>query len=314
MYVVSMNDLVREAIRETVSAGLFLFPDQQVRIDRWLRGREEFRKLQLSDYVVMSWGKSGRTWLRVMVSRYYQLLHGLEERDMLEFDNLHGKIDAIPKIFFTHGNYLRDFTGTWNDKSPFYGKKVVLLIRDPRDVAVSQYFQWKYRMRPIKKRLNHYPPHGADISLFDFVMDRECGLPVILDFFEMWENELERCAASVVIRYEEMRGETEVALSRVIEFFDGRADAAKITEAVEYARFENMRKLEQNKTLGSWGHRLRPGDKSNPQSFKTRRAKVGGHREDFNQDELAAIDALVAERPVFGYGKKTPENEEYMAQ
>ena len=52
---------------------------------------------------------------------------------------------AIPSIFFTHDNYLEDYTGNLDSKADFYGKRVVLLVRNPKDVAVSQYFQWKYR-------------------------------------------------------------------------------------------------------------------------------------------------------------------------
>ena len=36
--------------------------------ERKLRGVEQFEKLQRADVVVVSFGKSGRTWLRVMMS------------------------------------------------------------------------------------------------------------------------------------------------------------------------------------------------------------------------------------------------------
>ena len=69
-----------------------------------------------TDHVLMSWGKSGRTWLRLMLSRFYQLAYGIPEGRMLEFDNLHRLDPAIPRLFFTHGNYLRDYTGNWKTK------------------------------------------------------------------------------------------------------------------------------------------------------------------------------------------------------
>ena len=84
-----------------------------------------------------------------------------------------------------------------------------MLVRDPRDIAVSQYFQWKYRMRPLKKMLNDYPAHGADVSIFDFVMNPDVGLPEIIAFLEMWERELPRVAGSLVVRYEDMRADPE---------------------------------------------------------------------------------------------------------
>ena len=65
-------------------------------IERWLRGNEDFRKLSLADCVIVSFGKSGRTWLRVMLSRVYQVRHGLAQRHLLAFDNLHNKVPQIP--------------------------------------------------------------------------------------------------------------------------------------------------------------------------------------------------------------------------
>jgi alcohol sulfotransferase len=50
---------------------------------------------------------------------------------------------------------------------------------------------------------------------------------------------------------------------------------------------------------------MRPRDANNPASFKTRRGKVGGYRDYFDDGEIAQIDRLVAEQlsPVFGYAQ-----------
>ena len=153
------------------------------------RGREEYRKLCDADCVVVSFGKSGRTWVRVLLSRFYQVRHGLAERHLIGFDNLHRKNAGIPKLFFTHDNYLKDYTKNRASKADYYQQKVILLVRDPIDVAVSQFFQWKYRMRPGKKRLNKYPSHGADMPIYDFVMDPDAGLPKIIEFMNLWARE-----------------------------------------------------------------------------------------------------------------------------
>jgi hypothetical protein len=303
-----MDAAWREAGRWLLTSGAFFLPQPRRKaIDRWLRGREEHRKLQLADYVLMSWGKSGRTWLRVMLSRFYQSAYGIPEGRMLEFDNLKRANPAIPSVFFTHGNYLRNYTGNWDDKSEFYGKKIVMLVRDPRDIAVSQYFQWKYRMRPIKKMLNDYPAHGTDVPIFDFLMNREVGLPEIIAFLEMWQRELPRARDSIVVRYEDMRADPEDALRRVLSFLGTPGTDAQIRDAVAYAAYDNMKRLEQKRVFWLSGFRLRPGDRANPQSFKVRRAKVGGWRDYFDDEQTRAIDGLLAARPrpPFGYGAKT---------
>jgi hypothetical protein len=299
-----MHDVWPTISRELILLPCLVLPKQRrIKIDRWLRGREENRKLQLTDYVLMSWGKSGRTWLRVMMSRYYQQKYNIPEKYMLGFDNYHRMNAAVPRVFFTHSNYLRNYTGNWDDKAEFYGKRVIMLVRDPRDVAVSQFFQWKYRMKRRKKELNWYPPHNSDISLFDFVMNDDAGLPCIIRFFNIWAQELPKVEASMVLRYEDMRQDPAEALRRLFSFMQTPGTEDEIRDAVEFAAYENMKKLEEKNAFRASGARLVPGKKGDPNTYKVRRAKVGGYRDYFDDEQLARIDALVADTmlPDFGY-------------
>ena len=296
-----LHTVINKGMRQVASLALFfLSPEQKRGMERRLRGREEHRKLSQADCVVVSFGKSGRTWLRVMLSRYYQLRFGLSEKNLIGFDNLNRKNAEIPRIFFTHDNYLADFTGNADNKRDFYDTKVVLLVRSPQDVAVSQFFQWKFRMKQHKKTLNRYPL-DPELPIFDFVMSEEAGIPKICDFMNLWAEELPRMKNMLVVRYEDMRSDTATHLAKVVELLDGRAEADHVAGAVEFATVENMRQLETGSAFRSG--RMKPGDKSNPDSFKVRRAKVGGYRDYFEDDQVKLIDALVQERlsPVFGY-------------
>ena len=137
-----MQTVFKKLRRELVMLLLFFLPKERKRtVERRLRGREEYRRLSRADCVVVSFGKSGRTWLRVMLSRYYTLRFGLPESELISFDNLHNREPEIPRVFFTHDNYVADHTGNRDSKCDFYDKKVVLLVRNPQDVAVSQFFQ-----------------------------------------------------------------------------------------------------------------------------------------------------------------------------
>ena len=299
-----MRDTLPVATRGAIVGSVFFLPQpRRIAIERWLRGRWEFQRTRDADRILMSYGKSGRTWLRVMLSRFYQSAFGMPEGQMLEFDNYKELDSRIPSVFFTHGNYLRNYTGRWDDKVDFYDERILMLTRDPRDVAVSQYFQWKFRMRPGKKLLNGYPPHGADISVFDFVMNEQAGLPAILDFFEIWQQELPRVRESTVVRYEDMRAKPHDALRQVLEFFGTPATDDQLDDAVSYASYDNMKRLEQTKAFWLSGQRLVPGDRGNPDSYKVRRAKIGGYRDYFDDEQVAAIDDLVRARPgpMFGY-------------
>ena len=86
-----------------------------------------FEADELADAVVVSFGKSGRTWLRMLMSRYYQRRYDLPDASFIGFDNLTRKDARIPRLVFTHDNYLKDYTVHRDDKSDFYGRKVVLL-------------------------------------------------------------------------------------------------------------------------------------------------------------------------------------------
>jgi hypothetical protein len=292
-------------MRHLISYSLFFLPEERrTSIERWLRGHEDARKLALADCVIVSFGKSGRTWLRVMLSRVFQVRHGLAQRHLIAFDNLHNRVPAIPLIFFTHDNYLKDYTKQPDSKQPYYGKKVILMVRDPADVAVSQYFQWKFRMTDRKKMINEYPPAGADVPLFDFVMMPSCGLPKIIDFMNGWARDLRNIPNLMIIRYEDLRADPKDMLRRVLDFIGSPASEQELQQAVDFASVDNMRALEQKRVFWLSGRRMLAKDRSNPNTYKVRRAKVGGYRDDFTPEQLASIDAMVASRllPGFGYG------------
>ena len=299
-----MADKLRVVLRHLILALCFLLPAQRKKaLERWLRGREEFKKLQRADWVLLSWGKSGRTWLRVMLSRAYQLKAGLDARELLDFDNLRKLDSRLPAVFFTHNNYLRDYTGNQESKDHFRGKKIVMLVRDPRDVAVSQFFQWQFRMRHNKKFINDYPPHGADIDEWQFVQDEQAGAPRIVYYFNSWARAIPDLGNVLVVRYEDMRSDPARVLADILAFTGTDVTAQQVQESVDFAAYDNMKKMEQDQFFkDSGGVRVKPGDKDNPESFKVRKAKVGGYRDHFSAEQCAELDAMMDELdPMFGY-------------
>jgi hypothetical protein len=308
----ALSSAWKKASRASVLGLLFFLPAARKRtLQRWLRGREQFRTLRAADCVVVSFGKSGRTWLRVLLSRAYQLKHGLPERYLISFRNLHLADRAIPKIFFTHDNYLKDYSRHGDTKLDYRNKKVLLLVRHPADVAVSQYHQWRYRMRPHKKALNRYPEHDEDVSIYDFVVHREAGLAKVIDFMNGWAAASTEMSDLMMVRYEDLRAQPEETLRRILSFFGTPASAAEIREAVAFASFENMKKLESGQASGLRGGRFAPRDREDPNSYKVRRGKVSGYRDYFTTEQSREIDAYVDSRlsPVFGYGAPAAANE-----
>ena len=97
-------------------------------------------------------------------------------------------------------------------------------------------------------------------------------------------------AAVLVVRYEDLHDRPEAELRRVLEFV-GVAEVADavVAEAVAFASFDNMRRLEEADAFGS--DRLRPGRVGDHDSYKTRRGVVGGHRDELTPDQIARLDA-----------------------
>lgn len=276
---------------------------ERLSAERRLRGHQHHARLRRADAVVVSYGKSGRTWLRVMLSRLYQQVHGLPEDTLIGFDNFHNMDRRIPRVFFTHDNYIGDYTGHVDSKADFYDKKVLLLVRDPRDVAVSQFFQWQHRMRPEKKALNQYPAHGDECSVYEFVRHEGAGLPKVMDFMNLWAREMDKVREFALVRYEDMRADPQQTLTRVAQFLEIPATPEQIRDAVDYASYENMKKMESSQSFRLSGGRMVPRDRNNPDSYKVRRAKVGGYRDYFEDDQVREIDVLMESTldPVYDY-------------
>ena len=211
------NSLDR-VVRVFVAKAADLAPRGRLRgLERWVRGLEESRKLDQTDFAIVSYGKSGRTWLNVMLSKYFQLRYKLPEYMLFSFDNLHLLDGGIPKVLFTHDNYIRDYKRTGARKAAFYDTPTLLLARHPADTAVSLFFHWQHRMRPHKKALNRFPPHGVEISIYDFVMYPSV-LPAIVEFLNEWSRDMPRVKTQLTVRYEDLRATPRGELDRMLRW------------------------------------------------------------------------------------------------
>ncbi len=276
---------------------------QRYTLERRLRGFFEARRLNAADYVVVSFGKSGRTWLRVMISNMYERRYGLSA-DLIEFGNLHRRNAAVPRILFTHDNYLRDYTGHGASKRAYADKAVLLLVRHPADVAISQYFQWKHRMRAHKIALNGYPPRSEAISPYEFLMGSS-GLHRVIGFMNEWAQAAQELPKLKIVRYEAMLADTVAEFGGICQFLSIPGYSEDLAAVVEYASFDNMKRREAQAQSASG--RLTAADPGNPDSFKSRRAKAGGYKDYLDDDQLAEVERIIdsALAPVFGYNVET---------
>jgi hypothetical protein len=277
---------------------------------RRLLARLELAKAARTDLLIIGHPKSGNTWLKVMLSRLYQVRHGLPASLIVTSDELARRHPGIPRITATNGHYsyegaVGEALGAGAPDSPLRHKPILLLARNPLDIAVSWYFQFTRRQSAHKQELiNHAIAHPIDrrtIGMWDFVRHSDIGLPSLIDYLNRWERNLAGLERGLMLRYEDLRAEPAQALRRVTALLGESFRDEEIAEAVSFGSFDNLRALESKGFFRQGGLTLRnPND---PESFKVRRAKVGGYRDYFTAEQTTELERLVAERlsPAFGY-------------
>jgi hypothetical protein len=295
-----MNKLKRRLILSALS---FLPVEKRARVSRWLRGRQEFAKLRKADIVFVTCPKSGRTWLRIMLSRIQQQRHGLPESSIIGSTAFHREHPSLPVVFFTHDSYVGDYTGNRHSKSDYAGKHIVLLVRDPRDIAVSAYFQWKFRMDKQKRALHSAGLEGRDLSVFDFATHADGSLRKTIAMLNSWDRALPGLDHVLVVRYEDLRAEPETWLERITAFTGLEASREEISDAVKFASLENMKQMERTAAFGTRGRRFSSGKQSSSDAYKVRRGKVGGYQDYFTDEQAQEIERLVNTTlaPSYGY-------------
>src|SRR5690348_13421756 len=123
---------------------------------RDLRDRADLAE---ADVALVSFPKSGRTFVRAMLARLYQLQFGIDERELLEFSTLRRAPRAVPRLLFTHdGDAMRRVDEIKLDKRVYADRKVALLVRHPGDVVVSRYYHLGHRSEDrARQRLAQQP-------------------------------------------------------------------------------------------------------------------------------------------------------------
>jgi hypothetical protein len=236
----------------------------------------------LVDVYILSYPKSGRTWLRLMVGKVLALRLGLENADLLELYQLTSSLPDVPQIRASHDEspHLKTVCELSTSKMRYRDERVILLVRDPRDVMVSCYFQ------ETKRNMRY---RG---SISSFIRDERHGVDGLIHWLNVWSANRSVPSDFLLVRYEDMHVDTEGELRKVVDFLglDGVHDSI-IRQAVEFASFDNMRRMEAEDALDS--ARLRPGHLDDAESFKVRRGKVGGYVDYLSGEDIAYLDAKI---------------------
>ena len=270
----------------------------------------ELAKAERTGLLIIGHPKSGNTWLRTMLSRLYQVRHGLPASLIVTSDELARRNPAIPRISATNGCYSYEGAvgaalAPDGADSRLRHKPIVFLARHPCDIAVSWFFQFTKRQSAHKQELiNHFIDHPIDrrtIGMWDFVRHSDIGLPFLIDYLNTWERNVARLPRAIMVRYEDLRAEPRATLQRIGALMGETFSDAELEEAVAFGAFDNLKKLERQGFFRQGGLTLR--NPKDSESFKVRRAKVGGYKDYFTAAQVHELEDLVRERlsPAFGY-------------
>lgn len=236
------------------------------------------RERKTAEYLLLSLTNCGRTWLRVMLGRAMQLAYGIESVNLHDLFAFSERNPNLPSIKPMHEKYGQ-FGNTYQQH------KVILLVRDPRDALVSRYYQHQKILPPD---LNQYVLAGEDLSAY-------------IQFYNDWQNYQDTAQAFLCVRYEDLKRDTLEELSRVVDFLELAIPPAILAEAIDFAAFNNMKKLEAEGSPDVRAGVLQ-GHRS-PAQRKVRKGKVGGYREDLSAEAIDFLDRTISRElnPIYGY-------------
>ncbi len=238
-----------------------------------------------SEVYILSYPKTGRTWLRVLIGRYLSLKYNLPEDLMLQTEEI-TTASGLPKVSFTHEGWgMRDektYTELTRDKSQYGTKKVILIGRDVKDTLVSAYFQ-------ATKRINVF-----EGTLSEFIVSEKFGVLKVLGFYDVWLKNRHIPQSFLFISYEELHQDPHNTLLKVLNFI-GETDTNQnlLEQSVEYSSFNNLKKMETENKFKS--NIMRPKNSDDPESYKVRKGKVGGYTEYLSEEDQVFIDKTIEE-------------------
>lgn len=256
------------------------------------RDLRDSARLAEADSVLVSFPKSGRTFVRAMLARVYQRRFGIDERRLLEFPVLNRSPPGVPRLLFTHaGDALRRPDEIRIDAANYGHARLVLLARHPADVAVSRYHHLKHRSRdPARRRLAEQP-------LETFVWEKQGGIPTVAAFL----NGFAAAPGVTIVRYRDFIEKPQDALRTLAAAIGLDCDEEDIENAAEFARLANLKEREHEGYFQS--PRLRRARNGDANSGKVRIGRPGGYREVLDAGTVARIDAFLRDNldPALGF-------------
>lgn len=227
------------------------------------------------DVFLTSYPRSGNTWTRFLVGN---LVHTNEPVTFLN-------VERLVADMYKHGDhYLRGLARPRILKShevfdPRY-KRVIYIVRDPRDCAVSN-FHWEMKQRSFNDQLpiKDFLPNWIEGKIWDRLGNWG-------DHVTSWLSTRSGHEGFLLLRYEDMIEDPARELMKVSKLLGIEQSIERCQRAAELSSFDRMRKLEE-KQGGKW---VQTAFTRQDKPF-VRQATKGGWREVLPPECVAKIEA-----------------------
>ncbi|MEM9220354.1 MAG: sulfotransferase domain-containing protein [Cyanobacteria bacterium P01_F01_bin.150] len=241
---------------------------------------KHFRERREAEFLLISPTNCGRTWLRLLLGRYFQLMYkvkgDVDLHNLYHLSEVNPNIPSIKPIHERYGQF-----GTYKNK------KVILLVRDPRDAIISKYMRSKRKAKYLESHDDY------SIDLREYVRTTEDFQGYFVQLIKDWQDNSNSAKDFLLVRYEDLRSDTLSEVVRILDFISVPLEGNFLEQAIEFSSFDNMKKMElEGSSLVKSGPMKGAKGKS-PDLHKVRKGKIGGYREYLNEDEIAFVDRVV---------------------
>ena len=248
--------------------------------------------------ILSGFPRSGRTWVRVMLAHAFEELFHITTARPWDTDALAKVEPRIPRVVVTPG--IADPRQRSPERLPrnldwARGQRIVLLVRDPRDLAVSLYFERAHRAKHFPAELRRYTG-----TLTEFLREDVGSLRTIIEYMNIWAASRDMPATIRVVKYEHLLADTALEFGRLLDFVGLDATPQFVESLVRSASFDQMRRLEVSGRLG-----YKPSAEllQDDRGLVTRRGLAGGYRDHFTTpDHDYAAEVMAKLDGWYGYG------------
>jgi hypothetical protein len=244
------------------------------------------------DVFLVSYPKSGNTWTRFLVAN---LAYPATPANFFTINTLIPDPEALskrelsrmprPRIIKSHQYF-----------DPRY-KKVIYIVRDPRDVALSQFHF--HRKRTLIE--DDYP---LDKFIARFVAGETSPYGSWGENVASWLATRQNRPGFLLLRYEDMLENAARELTKVAAFLGFPAESERIQNAVSCSSADEMRKMERSQA------HLWSSTKSTRQDVPfVRSAKAGGWKTDLSEAAVEQLERAWGDLMTYlGYEQRFPEH------